>query len=258
MKQTVKDKNEGVPSTSELYHGAISIIIPCRNERGNIAAAVERCPRLATEMEFIFVEGNSTDNTLSEIQRFTKATDQKVCWLVQEGTGKGDAVRKGFEHASGDILIILDGDLTVPPEELHVFVDALRHKKADFINGSRLIYRMEPGAMGWLAWIANHFFGITASLIMGQRVTDTLCGTKVLWKKDYMHIAANREKLGLCDPFGDFDLLFGAAYLNLKIAEVPVHYKARTYGKTNISRFKEVWFLLWMCVRAWWVLRGRS
>ncbi len=208
--------------------------------------------------EFIFVEGHSTDNTLQEIQRIAQQySDHDISWYVQEGKGKGDAVRKGFEHAKGDVLMILDADLTTPPEALPQFFEALTSGKGDCINGSRLVYGMESGSMSWLAWFANKFFGWFVSWIVGQKVTDTLCGTKVLWKKDYERIAQQRAQLGLCDPFGDFDLLFGAAYLDLKIIDVPVHYKRRMYGKTNIQKFKEVWFLLWMCWKAFWKIKVR-
>lgn len=236
----------------------VSVVIPCRNEKGNIENAIQRCPLMGDATELIFVEGNSTDGTLEEIERVVAYyPDKRIRVLKQDGKGKGDAVRKGFAHATGDILMILDADLTVAPEELPAFYDALVAKKGDCINGSRLVYGMESGAMGGLSWVANRFFGSLISLITGQKITDTLCGTKVLWKKDYERIAQNRTKLGLADPFGDFDILFGAAHQKLKIIDVPIHYKARSYGKTNISRFKEVWFLLWMCIRAFWVLRVR-
>ncbi len=236
----------------------VSVIIPCRNEKGNIEAAVTRTPALGKHTEFIFVEGHSSDGTFEEIERVKKAYPQiDISCYKQEAKGKGDAVRKGFSHARGDILIILDADLTVPPEEMPKFYNALVNGYAEFVNGSRLVYGMESKAMGFLAWFANHGFGWIISWIIGQPITDTLCGTKVMWKKDYETIAANRTALGLWDPFGDFDLLFGAAKINLKIVDLPIHYKSRTYGTTNIFRFKEVWFLLWMCMRAWWLLRVR-
>lgn len=248
MKQQSSQKSHILP----LPH-TVSIIIPCRNEEGNIEAAIKRCPKMGAHAEFIFVEGHSADQTLSEIKRVAgKYPTKKITCFVQEGKGKGDAVRKGFAHATGDILMILDADLTVPPEELPQFFDALVSQKGDCINGSRLVYGMESGAMGWWAWVANAFFARLVSFIIKQKVTDTLCGTKVLWRKDYEQIAQRRAKLGLYDPFGDFDLLFGAAHLGLKIYDMPVHYKRRTYGKTNIQKFKEVWFLLWMCAKAFW------
>ncbi len=229
----------------------VSVIITCKNEAGNIKSAVKRCPQMGKNTEIIFVEGGSTDNTLQEIKQVTQQFPEKnIRWFVQDGKGKGDAVRKAFEKARGDILMILDGDLTTPPEELPKFFNALINRKGEFINGSRLIYCMEPEAMMFLALIANYFFGLLFSWILGQRVKDTLCGTKVLWKKDYERIAQNRTFFGLLDPFGDFDLLLGAARLNLTIIDVPVHYKQRTYGKTNIRHFKEVWLLLWMSIKA--------
>ena len=237
---------------------SVSVIIPCRNERGNIEAAINRMPLLGKNLEFIFVEGYSRDGTLDEIISMqNKYSDKNIRWFEQEGKGKGDAVRKGFSEAKGEILIILDADLTMPPEELYKFYDILVHGYADFINGSRLIYAMESQSMGRIAWLANRFFGWIISWIIGQPVSDTLCGTKVLWKKDYHAIAANRDMLGLWDPFGDFDLLFGAAKQNLKIIDIPIHYKRRTYGKTNIFHYKEVWFLFGMCARAWAILRAR-
>ncbi len=229
----------------------VSVIIPVRNEKGNIEQAVMRCSELGSSTEIIFVEGNSNDDTLEEIKRVIKEYPAKDIKLFkQDGKGKGDAVRKGFAHATGDILMIQDGDLTAPPEDLPKFYNALVEGKGEFINGSRLVYGMESGAMNFPSWVANMFFGNFLSWIIGQSITDSLCGTKVLWRKDYERIAANRAQLGLADPFGDFDLLFGAAFLHLKIVDLPVHYKRRTYGKTNISRLKEVWFLLWMCLQA--------
>ncbi len=234
----------------------VSVIIPCRNEEGNIEDAVKRCPQMGAHTEIIFVEGNSKDNTLAEVQRVAqKYSDRDIKWFVQPGKGKGDAVRTGFKHARGDILMIQDADLTAPPEELPKFFDAMVSGKGECINGSRLVYGMESEAMTFLSWVANNFFGYMVSWIIGQPISDTLCGTKVLWRKDWEQILVERVKLGLYDPFGDFDVLFGAAKLHLKIVDVPVHYKNRTYGTTNISRFKEVWFLLFMCYRALRVIR---
>lgn len=244
---------------NEVEKLSATVLIPCRNEKGNIESAVLRVPPLASDTEIIFVEGNSTDGTLQEIQRVAQAYPEKnIRWFVQDGKGKGDAVRKGFAHAKGDILIILDGDLTMPPEELPKYYDAIISGKGDFINGSRLIYGMESGEMSFMGWVANKFFAKLISWIIKQPLTDTLCGTKVLWKKDYETIIANREQLGLHDPFGDFDLIFGAAKLDLKIFDLPIHYKRRTYGKTAIKKYKEAWFLLWMCWRAFNVLKQRT
>lgn len=230
---------------------SVSVVIPCRNEQGNVEDAVLRIPQMGAKTEIIFVEGNSTDQTLQEIKRVADLYPEKnIAWMVQDGKGKGDAVRKGFAHANGDILMIQDGDLTAPPEELPKFFDALVHGKGEFINGSRLVYGMEDKAMRFLNLLANYFFGQLFSWLLGQKVKDTLCGTKVLWASDYKHIVANRAFFGDFDPFGDFDLLFGAAKLNLKIIDMPVHYKNRTYGKTNIRRFVHGWILLGMSMVA--------
>lgn len=226
---------------------SVSIIIPCRNERGNIEPAVQRCATMGTFTEIIFAEGNSHDNTLEEIKRVQKAYPEKnIRYLVQDGKGKGNAVHLGFAQAQGDILMIQDGDLTAPPEELPKFYNALVQGKGEFINGSRLVYGMESEAMRPLNLFANYCFGLGFSWLLGQPIKDTLCGTKVLFKKDYENIWKHRAFFGNFDPFGDFDLLFGAAKQNLKIIDMPVHYKNRTYGTSQISRFRNGFSLLCM------------
>ena len=201
--------------------------------------------------EIIFVEGHSTDNTWDEIQRVAKKyPDRQIKILQQSGAGKGNAVREGFAAASGDILMILDADLTMPPEELPKFYDVLASRHAEFANGVRLVYPMEKEAMRFLNMCANKFFSIAFTWLLGQPVKDTLCGTKVLFRKDYESIVANRSYFGNFDPFGDFDLLFGASKLNLKIADVPIRYRNRTYGSTNIHRWKHGLLLLRMTMFA--------
>lgn len=230
---------------------SVSVIVPCRNERGNVEPAIVRTPIMGKETEIIFIEGNSKDGTFDEIKRVIEAyPERNIRGFVQDGKGKGDAVRKGFAAARGDILMILDGDLTMPPEELPKFFDALISGKGEFINGSRLVYGMENGAMRFLNLLANFFFSVLFSWLLDQKVKDTLCGTKVLWAKDYNKIVANRHFFGDFDPFGDFDLLFGAAKLNLKIIDMPIHYKNRTYGSTQIRRFYHGWILLGMSLLA--------
>jgi len=228
------------------------VVVPCRNERGNIEDAVRRIPPLGSHTEIIFVEGNSSDGTEEEIRRVIAAYPGKDIRLVPqgEGRGKGDAVRKGFAAASGDILMILDADLTVPPEDLPKFFRAIASGKGEFINGSRLVYPMEDQAMRFLNTLGNKFFSRAFTFLLEQRFKDTLCGTKVLFRNDYERIAAGRHYFGEFDPFGDFDLIFGAAKLDLKIVEIPIRYRQRTYGTTQISRFSHGWLLLKMCVFA--------
>jgi glycosyltransferase involved in cell wall biosynthesis len=225
-----------------------SILIPCRNERGNIENAILRMPKFGSSQEILFVEGNSSDGTFEECERvrdaYKDSWDIKV--LKQDGRGKGDAVRKGFSAATGDVLMILDADLTMPPEALPKFHSVIETGKAEFVNGTRLVYPMEREAMRPLNFIANRFFAYLFSYLVNTRLTDTLCGTKVLLRRDYEVLARERDYFGNFDPFGDFDLIFGAAKQNLKIVETPVHYKARTFGETQISRFRDGWLLLKM------------
>lgn len=233
-----------------------SVIIPARNEAGNIEQAVLRTPQIGTHTELVFVEGNSTDNTFEEIKRVAAAHPERdIKFVQQDGKGKGDAVRKGFSVAGGDVLMILDADLTVAPEDLPRFYEALVRRGAEFVHGSRLVYPMEQQAMRFLNMVANKFFGAAFSFLLGQRFKDTLCGTKVLFRSDYEMIAANRAYFGDFDPFGDFDLIFGAAKLNLKIAEIPIHYRQRLYGATNISRFRHGLILLRMTLYAMWKMK---
>ncbi len=229
-----------------------TILIPCKNERGNIESAVKRIPPFGKHQEIIFVDGHSTDGTQDEINRIIKTYPEKdIKLLLQDGQGKGDAVRKGFAAAQEEVLMILDADLTVPPEDLPKFYLALAEDHGEFINGCRLVYPMEKEAMRFLNYLGNKVFSMLFTWILNQRFKDTLCGTKALLKKDYEKIQANRSYFGDFDPFGDFDLIFGAVKQNLKVTEVPIRYKERTYGRTNISRFRHGWLLLKMTLFAY-------
>lgn len=217
----------------------VSVIIPARNESGNIEAAFQRIPQMGSHTELIFVEGHSKDDTYSVIEKAIAAHPEWDAKLFkQTGKGKADAVRLGFEKASGEVLMILDADLTVRPEELPRFYKALVSGKGEFINGVRLVYPMQEQAMQFLNLLGNKFFSIAFSWLLGQSIKDTLCGTKVLYKRDYERIAANRAYFGEFDPFGDYDLIFGAAKQNRKIIDLPIRYQERTYGSTNIDRWR--------------------
>jgi SAM-dependent methyltransferase len=231
---------------------SVSIVVPCRNEAGNVAAVVERTPTFCDDVEFIFVEGHSSDDTYAAIERVIEKHPEVDIKLVrQDGAGKGDAVRKGFALARGDVLMILDADLTTPPEDLPKFYDAIATGRGELVMGSRLVYPMEVDAMRALNTAGNKFFSLVFTWLLNQRVTDTLCGTKVLTRDDYDRISAGRGYFGEFDPFGDFDLIFGAAKQNLTIVEIPVRYAARTYGSTQISRFRHGVLLLRMTALAY-------
>lgn len=230
----------------------VSVVVAARNEAGNIPALFSRLPQMGGGTELIIIEGGSSDDTWNEILKWKSTYAGKFeCKVAkQDGKGKGDAVRKGFAMAQNDILMILDADLTVPPEDLPKFYQAIANGKGDFINGSRLVYPLESEAMRFFNIIGNKFFALAFSFLLGQSFKDTLCGTKVLYRKDYEKIAKNRSYFGEFDPFGDFDLLFGAARTGLKIIELPIRYRNRTYGETNIQRWRHGVILLRMVIFA--------
>jgi len=236
------------PSPHDPQNFSISVVVPARNEAGTIESAVQRIPQMGKFTEIIFIEGHSEDQTLEEIKRVAELYKNKrrILWAKQEGQGKGDAVRLGFSMASGDILTILDADLTVPPEDLPRFFHGMASNKMEFANGCRLVYPLEDESMQYLNRIGNKCFGLIFSWLLNQHIKDTLCGTKAIFRDDYRMLAKHRNYFGDMDPFGDFDLLFGAARMNLEIKDIPVHYQRRSYGETNIQRWRHGWLLLRM------------
>jgi SAM-dependent methyltransferase len=240
------------PGRQERQDPSVSVVIPARNEAGNIAPAIERLPELGRFTEVLFVEGHSTDDTWAEIERVCANYQGplRLRKFRQSGKGKADAVWLGFEQAEGDVLMILDADLTVRPEDLPRFAQAMADGRGEFVNGCRLVYPRSWDAMPPLNTAANRLFAAVFSWLLRQRLKDTLCGTKVIWKHDYERLKAGRSYFGDFDPFGDFDLLFGASKLNLKIVEVPVRYQERSYGSSNIAHVKEGLILARMCLYA--------
>ena len=230
--------------------GIVSVVVAARNEEGNVPAIFDRVPQMGAGTELIFVEGHSRDDTYAAIEREIASSPRSAKLFRQTGKGKGDAVRVGFREATGDVLMILDADLTVRPEDLPRFYDAWRSGRAEFVNGVRLVYPMDERAMRFFNHIGNKFFSMAFTWLLSQSIKDTLCGTKVLSKRNYETIAANRGYFGEIDPFGDFDLIFGAAKYNLKIVDLPVRYGERIYGETNIQRWSHGMLLLRMVVKA--------
>lgn len=240
-----------MPNRSIGPEPVVSVIVPARNEAGNIRRIFEETPEMGRGTELVFIEGHSRDNTYEAIEKEMRAWPSRRARLFrQTGKGKGDAVRLGFSKASGEVLVILDADLTVPPEDLPRFYEIWRSGKGEFVNGVRLVYPMQDQAMRFFNFLGNKFFSLAFSWLLGQSVKDTLCGTKLLGKQQYEIIAQNRRYFGDFDPFGDFDLLFGAAKYSLKIVDLPVRYRERTYGTTNIQRWSHGLLLLRMVLHA--------
>jgi len=240
---------------------SLTIVIPARNERGNIENALKRMPDLGCQLEVIFVEGHSSDQTWEEIHRVMPlySSKYKIKAFKQTGKGKADAVRLGFSHATSDLLTILDADLTMPPELLGRFYEAYCQGLADFVNGSRLVYPMEGEAMRFLNRLGNIFFAKALSSVLDARIGDSLCGTKLVARHDYQRMIAWRKDFGDFDPFGDFELLFPAAILGMSIVDIPIRYRARTYGSTNINRFRHGLMLLKMTLTGLFRIRmGRA
>lgn len=231
----------------------VSVVVPCRNEAGNVRQAVERIPKMGKHTEILFCDDRSTDGTADEVRRMIALYPDKDIRLV-EGPGicKAENVWAGFRAARADVLVILDADLTVMPEELPMFVRALVTLQGDFVNGSRLIYPMPHLAMKFANMIGNKFFGWVFSFLLDQRIKDTLCGTKVLWRKDWCRMEVNLGSWGIKDLWGDYELLFGASKLHMEVVEVPVHYQERIHGVTKMTKvFSNGLRMLLICWHAW-------
>jgi len=237
---------------------SVSVIVPCRNEILNVEQAVGRVPQMGRHTELLFCDDKSTDGTPDEVRRMQDLHRDKDIRLI-EGPGfcKAENVWAGFRAARGDVVMILDADLTVMPEELPMFLSALTSGRGDFVNGSRLIYPMQEDAMKFSNMIGNKFFGLVFSFLLDQRIKDTLCGTKVLWRRDWLRIERNLGSWGIKDLWGDYELLFGASKLQLEIVEVPVHYLERIHGVTKMTKvLANGWRMLKICFRAWYRLGG--
>lgn len=256
MMQLVVARPLAEPKRSEDV--SVSVIVPCRNEHGNVLAAVERTPQMGKHTEIIFCDDKSTDGTADEVRRLQALyPDKNIRLLDGPGICKAENVWTGFRGARNDVLMILDADLTVMPEELPFFFKALVENRGEFINGSRLVYPVPKAAMKFANRLGNKIFGMIFSFLLEQHIKDTLCGTKVLWRHDWERIENNLGAWGIKDLWGDYELLFGASKLHLEITEVPVHYQERVYGVTKMTRvFWNGARMFRMCSGAWRRLHG--
>jgi SAM-dependent methyltransferase len=247
-----------LPEPKRAEDVSVSVIVPCRNERGNVLSAVERVPQMGKSTEIIFCDDKSTDGTADEVRRLQVLfPDKNIRLLDGPGICKAENVWTGFRSARGDVLMILDADLTVIPEELPFFFKAIVDNRGEFVNGSRLVYPVPRVAMKFANRLGNKVFGMIFSFLLDQPIKDTLCGTKVLWRRDWARIESNLGAWGIVDLWGDYELLFGASKLHLEITEVPVHYQERVYGVTKMTNvFWNGVRMLRMCSGAWRRLHG--
>lgn len=220
-----------------------SVIIPCHNEEDNIESAVRRIPSMGKETEIIVVNDGSTDGTAEKVRALQKEISNLKLVDYSPNRGKGQAVKQGFDAATQEVIMILDADVSTPPEELPRFFEPLNRGVCQFVNGTRMVYPMEEQAMRTVNLFFNKMFGYMMSFITQQTLTDTLCGTKALYRSDY-----KRMQWGI-DRWGDFDLLFGAAKMGSKIMEVPVHYLTRQSGESKMKSLKHGIHLLIACVK---------
>jgi SAM-dependent methyltransferase len=256
MMQVIVARPEPEPANAQDV--TVSVVVPCRNEKGNVQPAVERVPEMGKHTEIIFCDDKSTDGTADEVRRMQEMYPERNIRLV-EGPGicKAENVWTGFRAARGDILMILDGDLTVMPEELPDFFHALVSRRGEFINGSRLVYTVQKRAMKFSNMVGNKLFGSLFSFLLDQRIKDTLCGTKVLWRKDWLRMERFLGYWGITDLWGDYELLFGASHLHLEIVEVPVHYQERIYGVTKMTKVLSNGLrMLEICTHVWYRFGG--
>ena len=217
-----------------------SIIIPAKNEEKNLIPLIKRIPHFNEEYELVVVYGDSKDKTEEVVLNLENVFPElNIKVLKQSSNGKANAVWEAVEVCDMELIAILDSDQSVDPETLEHFFEILENGNADFVNGTRLIYPMEDKAMRTINTLGNKIFQFLISLVIKQKLTDSLCGTKVFKKSSVKKIKYWQNSLSSKDPFGDFDLIFSAAYAGDKILEYPVHYRARVYGETQISRFRD-------------------
>jgi hypothetical protein len=247
-----------LPTLLRAEDVSVSVIVPCLNEEGNIAEAVEHIPAMGKHTEIIFCDDKSTDGTASKVRRMQALYPEKDIRLVDgPGICKAENVWSGFRAAQSDVLMILDADLSVMPEELPMFFTALVNGNGRFANGNRLTYPMQKQAMRFANMVGNKVFGLIFSFLLDQRIKDTLCGTKALWRKDWLQMQRNIGSWGIKDLWGDYELLFGACKLHLEIVEVPVHYQERIHGVTKMTKvFFNGLRMLGICWHAWLRLGG--
>ena len=229
----LKKKDQNFSNNKDLR---VSFIIPCKNEENNIKTFENEIKNSNQSNEYLFGDDNSMDKTIDEIDKLSKKlNNNKILKYNGPGVCKSENVYKGIELSSGDIIVVYDADLTVDFKDVEFSIDILKNTNADFINCTRMIYPQKDGAMKFSNFIGNSIFANLFSLLFRKKITDTLCGTKIFFKKDWVKIKKNITGLGVKDLWGDFDLLIGAYKNNLKITEVPVTYHERKEDNTKMT-----------------------
>jgi len=229
---------------------SVSVVVPCFNEEGNVRACAERVPDMGAATEIIFVDDGSADGTRAAVLAAMEEDPRVRLIAYNANHGKANAVRAGFDAAQNDVLMILDADMTVAPEDLPKFLAPLQGGTAEFVNGTRLVYPIEGHAMPTVNFVGNKAFCLLISWVLRQRVSDTLCGTKALLRRDYRSMPLSGS-----DRWGDFDLLFGAARQKLRILEIPIHYRERAAGESKMNVRRDGPRFLRASLAGWRMLR---
>lgn len=210
----------------------ISCLIPARNEAGRLETTVKEA--FATQLidEVIIIEGGSSDNTWTEALALqNKFPNLKA--IRQDGKGKFDAVRKGLAFSCGELIVIWDADGTVRPIDCEKLISTAVKEQRTTI-GNRLKGTRHPDSMRLANLVGNYAFAALWSLVLGGKIHDLLCGSKVFTRVDFEGIPSWVLKT---DPFGDFSLVASAIVNRRSPISIPVDYFPRDYGQTNIKRW---------------------
>jgi glycosyltransferase involved in cell wall biosynthesis len=237
----------------------LCVLVPCRNEKGNILKLHLELSTLKNVDEIIFVEGGSHDKTYEEIESLLKrCPNSRIRLIKQMGHGKFNAVLSGYHASNADFFVIWDGDNTIPCSDQQKMIDLFleRSQEPVFVTANRITVHREDNAFRFINLIGNFLFSFLVLLVFRVKIPDVLSGTKI-FHRNLLHEDITCNRALEADPFGDLYLLSRASKVGCEILSIPCKYKERTYGISNIGRWsgglamlKLMWhFLLHSCAR---------